>query len=155
MPPSCGFPRPWPLTSLMLEWVVKVSNGCGVWGPRSKLDVFSFSRRLLADITPHINLSHWALPPPALLVQWEVESSLSGGETPEDSPHSFCFTIINSSRLCCPGLGDFNNAPAWSMIRDYENKEITDLCVFPSIVATQQQQLLQQQHSWVIRAELM
>lgn len=41
------------------------------------------------------DVSHWAPPPPALLGQWEVESSLGGGETPEHSPHSFCFTIIS------------------------------------------------------------
>lgn len=64
----------------MFERVVKVPNGYGVWGPRSEVDVFSFSqRRLLADVTAQINVSHSAPPPPALLVQWEVDSGLGRG----------------------------------------------------------------------------
>lgn len=44
------------------------------------MDVFSFSqRRLLADVTAQINVSHSAPPPPALLVQWEVDSGLGRG----------------------------------------------------------------------------
>lgn len=90
------------------------------------MEVFSFSRRrLLADVTTQINMSHSNLPPPALLVQWEIESSLGGGNTRAFPSFLKLYNkLTERSGLCCTGLGDFT--PRSEMIKDYEDKEITD-----------------------------
>lgn len=95
------------------------------------------------------------------LANGRSRAALVGGKTPEHSPHSFCFTIISHQFMALLSrAGGFqrrfvHDQGLWKQ-RDYRFMGLFQHHILTRFVySQQQQQLLQQQHNWVIRAGLM